>query len=108
MTNFLDVQPTVENRWRALLLFGRNVATYKFALGRALLQLREIEPDDRIPLEELALPYAHAICEHLKNAPKQATSASSRFLDRLLAPSMRTRSRRTSFETPRFFLASTT
>lgn len=84
MSNFLDVQPTVENRWRALLLFGRNVATYKFALGRALLELKD-RPDDRVPLDELALPYAQAICEHLIRAPKQATSASSRFLDRCRA-----------------------
>ena len=79
-TPFLEVQPTLENRWRALCLFGRNVATYKFALGRALLELRD-RPDDRISLEDLALPFATGVCEHLKAAPKQATSASSRFLD---------------------------
>ena len=81
MTNrFLDVQPTTENHWRALCLFGRNVATYKFALGRALLELRG-RPDDRVSLEDLALPFATGVCEHLQTAPKQATSASSRFLD---------------------------
>jgi hypothetical protein len=80
MTQFLDVQPTRENHWRALVLFGRNVATYKFALGRALLELRA-RPGDLVGLDELALPYAHGICEHLKAAPKQATSSSSRFLD---------------------------
>jgi hypothetical protein len=31
---FLEVQPSIENYWRALILFGRNVASYKFALGR--------------------------------------------------------------------------
>lgn len=77
---FLDVNPTRDNYWRALCLFGRNVATYKFALGDALLGLRS-RSDDRVSLEELALPFASTICEHLKTAPKQATSASSRFLD---------------------------
>jgi hypothetical protein len=37
---FLEVQPSVENCWRALILFGLNVASYKFALGKALLELR--------------------------------------------------------------------
>jgi hypothetical protein len=77
---FLQVQPTTENHWRALCLFGRNVASYKFALGRALLEARD-RPSDLVPLEELALPFALAICEHLKNAPKQTTSASSRFIE---------------------------
>jgi 5-methylcytosine-specific restriction endonuclease McrA len=80
MIRFLDVQPTRENHWRALVLFGRNVATYKFALGRALLELRA-RPGDLVRLDELAMPYAQAICDHLKAAPKQGTSASSRFLD---------------------------
>lgn len=80
MSTFLEVEPTIDNHWRALVLFGRNVATYKFALGRALLGLRDRD-DDLVSLEELALPYARAICEHLQTAPKQATSASSRFLD---------------------------
>ncbi len=66
MTDFLDVQPTLENHWRALVLFGRNVATYKFALGRALLEAKD-RGDERISLEELALPFASAICEHLES-----------------------------------------
>ena len=77
---FLEVQPSVENYWRALILFGRNVASYKFALGKALLELRRA-PGDLIKLDDLALPFARNICEHLRNAPKQATSQSSRFLE---------------------------
>lgn len=77
---FLEVQPSVENYWRALILFGRNVASYKFALGKALLELRAA-PGDLVKLDDLALPFARNICEHLSNAPKQATSQSSRFLE---------------------------
>ena len=77
---FLQVHPTTENHWRALCLFGRNIATYMFALGRALLELRD-RADDRVPFEDLTLPFAKGVCEHLLTAPKQATSASSRFLD---------------------------
>jgi hypothetical protein len=49
MMQFIEVQPTVENYWRALILFGRNVASYKFALGKALLELRAA-PGDLIKL----------------------------------------------------------
>jgi hypothetical protein len=80
MATFRDVRRTTENQWRALVLFGRNVASYKFALGQALLQLKG-QGSDLVALDDLALPYAKAICEHLKLAPKQATSGSSKFLD---------------------------
>jgi len=64
MMQFIEVQPSVENYWRALILFGRNVASYKFALGKSLLDLRAA-PGDLVKLEELALPFARNICEHL-------------------------------------------
>src|SRR5262249_42892566 len=63
-----------------LILFGRNVASYKFALGKALLELRAA-PGDLIKLDDLAVPFARNICEHLQKAPKQGTSQSSRFLE---------------------------
>jgi hypothetical protein len=77
---FLEVQPSIENYWRVLVLFGRNVASYKFALGKALLELRA-SPGDLVKLDDLALRFAKNICEHLHRATKQATSQSSRFLD---------------------------
>lgn len=80
MSTFLEVQPTLENHWRALMLFGRNVASYKFALGKTLLSLRAA-PGDIVRMEELATPFARHVCEHLRMSPKQATAQSSRFLD---------------------------
>ena len=41
MTLFTEVQPTLENYWRSIILFGRNVASYKFALGKSLLELSQ-------------------------------------------------------------------
>lgn len=73
MTHFLDTLPTTENRWRALILLGRNTASYKFALGKALLDLKAT-PGDLLRLDELALPFALNLCEHLKAAPKQGTT----------------------------------
>lgn len=34
--HFYEVSPTLENYWRAIILFGRNTASYKFALAKAL------------------------------------------------------------------------
>jgi hypothetical protein len=80
MHGFLDVQPTPANQWRSLVLFGRNVASYKFALAKSLLELSE-GADDLVRMDDLAVPFARHLCEHLIGAPKQATSSSSRFLD---------------------------
>ena len=52
---FYEVTPSLENYWRSVILFGRNVASYKFALGHALLEVSEGNPE-LIRLEDLALP----------------------------------------------------
>lgn len=66
--------------WRRIVLYGRNVASYKFALARALLQFGE-RGNDLILLSDLAVPFANEITRHLKLADTQATSKSSRFLE---------------------------
>lgn len=80
MTDFLARRPTLDANWRAVVLFGRNVASYKFALAKTLLGFTD-RSDDRVPLAELAAPFAKHLCEHLKTVDKQTTSRSSRFLD---------------------------
>jgi HNH endonuclease len=60
--------------------FGRNVASYKFALGQTLLDLGARQ-QTFVRLEDLAAPYAAAICEHLQVEDRQSTSAQSQFLD---------------------------
>src|SRR5262245_6621557 len=80
MTPFTDHLPSLDNRWRAVILFGRNVASYKFALGQALLEAAT-GGKTFLPLADLALPYARHIAAHLRLADRQATSPSSRFLD---------------------------
>jgi len=66
--------------WRAIVLFGRNVATYKFALAQALLELRPAS-GQLVTLEELAAPYTRHLREHLRLADKQGTFQRSQFLD---------------------------
>jgi hypothetical protein len=77
---FEEVYPSLDNYLRAVILFGRNVASYKFALGKCLLELAQ-QGRTVIPLTELALPFGRHIAHHLKLADKQGTFSSSRFLD---------------------------
>lgn len=80
MSEFYEIEPSLENYWRAVILFGRNVASYKFALAKSLSELKAKE-NTIITLDQLAAPFSQHICEHLKLVDKQATSSSSRFLD---------------------------
>lgn len=77
---FISYQPRLDDYWRGIILFGRNVATYKFALARALLELRPAA-GQVVPLEELAAPFARHLCQHLRSAGKQGTFQRSQFLD---------------------------
>lgn len=77
---FYEKTVTDETLWRSIILFGRNVATYKFALGKALLDLAR-EDKTLITLEELAEPYSRYLCEHLNLTEKQGTFQRSRFLE---------------------------
>ena len=83
MSEFYIKEPSLENYWRAIILFGRNVASYKFALAKSLLELKG-RPNDLIRMEELAEPFSRHLCEHLKQSPKQITSSSSMFIDSCL------------------------
>ncbi|MBT0721392.1 HNH endonuclease [Rosenbergiella collisarenosi] len=80
---FYQQEPTRENYWRGIILFGKNVASYKFALANALYDINS-SGNELIRLEDLALPYSQHICRHLQGAPKQITSRSSTFLDACL------------------------
>ncbi len=80
MLPFQDAAPTPAGDWRHIVRFGRNVASYKFALGQALLDLAARQ-QTFVPLPDLAVPYAVGLCEHLQIEDRQSTSAQSQFLD---------------------------
>ncbi|MCC6373273.1 MAG: HNH endonuclease [Moraxellaceae bacterium] len=80
MSKFYEIEPTLENYWRSIILFGRNVASYKFALAKSLYDLKD-SGQTLITLDQLAAPFAKHITEHLHTCDKQGTSESSRFLD---------------------------
>lgn len=77
---FKEQYPSLDSYWRSIILFGRNVATYKFALAKSLLAVAKCGKTV-ITLDELAIPYSQNLCDHIAMAPKQATSQSSAFLD---------------------------
>jgi len=80
MEYFKVDDPSLESQWRALILFGRNSATYKFAFAKSLLELIEDEVTT-ISLNDLAVPFVKNITNHLKDNDKQGSSNSSKFLN---------------------------
>lgn len=79
-TKFQINDPSLESQWRAIILFGKNSATYKFAFGKAIIELlgsgRTV-----LTLEELADPFSRNIIDHLRYSDKQGNSSSSKFLN---------------------------
>ena len=82
MSRFYEIEPSATNYWRAIILFGRNTASYKFALAKALYDFYH-QGQTLITLDELAVPYARHLCEHLKTKPKQSTREQNTFLNHL-------------------------
>ena len=78
---FVLVEPSLENYWRALILFGRNTASYKFALAKSLIEFGQQPGNDLIHLEELAKPFSKHLCEHLAKIDQQGTRPVGRFLE---------------------------
>ncbi|MGB9095597.1 HNH endonuclease [Erwinia sp.] len=76
---FYQADPKLEHYWRGVILFGKNVASYKFALAHALYDLKQ-PGNDLITLEMLAAPFARHLCDHLKQAPKQISGRQGQFL----------------------------
>jgi hypothetical protein len=78
--NFRENDISLESQWRAIILFGKNSATYKFAFGKALLQLTSSETNS-VTLKDLSPLFVESILQHLKLNNKQGNSGSSLFLN---------------------------
>lgn len=76
---FQKNDPSLESQWRALILFGKNCATYKFALAKSLLEWPNLD-ERRIKLKDLAIPFAKNMVRHIKQADRQSTSPTNTFL----------------------------
>ncbi|UUV26032.1 MULTISPECIES: HNH endonuclease domain-containing protein [Lysinibacillus] len=82
MNNYLDNDNTLESNFRSIYLFGRNVATYKFAFAKTLLELGESNKSF-VSLEELSPIFAKYMLEHIRDGKRQITSQSSKFISAL-------------------------
>ena len=80
MTVFYENDPSLQSYWRSIVLYGKNVASYKFALAKSLIDLKG-QPNDLIKLEDLASSFSKHLCEHLKHNDKQSTNPSNSFLN---------------------------
>ena len=78
---FFTADPTLSSYWRSIILFGRNSASYKFALAKSLIELSDQSGSDLVTLEQLAEPFSRHLCEHLLLADKQGNRASGKFLN---------------------------
>jgi hypothetical protein len=61
---FIPSTPTVEDCWRGVVLYGRNTASYKFALASALLELNP-KSGQLLKLEDLAPAFAKQVARLL-------------------------------------------
>jgi hypothetical protein len=82
MPTFFENDLSLQSYWRSIILYGKNVASYKFALAKSLIDLKK-NKNDLVKIEDLSNLFANHICEHLKNNDKQITSNSSEFLNTL-------------------------
>ena len=78
--NFQENDISLESQWRAIILFGKNSATYKFAFGKALLQLVSNETNS-VTLKDISPLFVDSILQHLKQNDKQGSSGPSSFLN---------------------------
>ena len=60
MKRFIDKSATIDTYWRSIILLGNNVASYKFALGKTLIDLSNYNTE--IKLDTIALPFAKHVC----------------------------------------------
>ncbi|QGQ95885.1 HNH endonuclease [Paenibacillus psychroresistens] len=79
MNEFLKNDKTLESQFRSIFLFGKNVATYKFALAKSLLELGQSDKGF-VSLEELSPIFAKHMLEHVRRDKRQITSSSSKFI----------------------------
>ena len=75
---FIQNDASNETNWRAIILQGKNTASYKFALAQALLTSQHNQ--SVVTLKDLAIPFALNVAKHLANNPKQTIGNRGVFL----------------------------
>ena len=70
--NFIGKNPSNETCWRAIILQGKNTASYKFALAKALIDTQGRHA--RVRISDLAEPFSKHVTSHLISQPRQSTA----------------------------------
>jgi 5-methylcytosine-specific restriction endonuclease McrA len=71
--------PQAVDSWRDIVLYGANTATYKFALGRSLLELARTGAST-VSLEDLAVPFSRHMVDHVRQVTRQSVTPSNRYV----------------------------
>jgi len=82
MNPFLYKDKTIESQFRAVYLFGRNVATYKFAFAKTILELGG-GVNSFVSLADLSPVYAKYMLEHIDDNKRQILNPTSKFISAL-------------------------
>jgi hypothetical protein len=76
----MSKEATPELYFRSLILYGQNVATYKFALGKSLLALANGGRTE-IHLDDLAAEFSRNMVNHVATGKSQCTNNISSYID---------------------------
>jgi len=68
---FQEGKPSLDSYWRSVVLFGNNVASYKFALAKSLLTLVD-DQTTYLSLEDLAVPFSRELATHAQIFERKA------------------------------------
>jgi 5-methylcytosine-specific restriction endonuclease McrA len=77
---FQKNDPDLVSQWRAIILFGQNTASYKFALAQTLLKFAK-EQKQVLTFDDIGESFTRFILEHVQSGKKQTTASSSKFLN---------------------------
>lgn len=80
MNEFIIKSPSIDAYFRGIILFGKNTASYKFTLGKAIIDLTK-QKKDFVSEKELAIPFIEYTNEHFQNGSSQITANSSKYFD---------------------------
>ncbi len=65
-------EPTVKDYWRAIILYGSNMSTYKMGLGHLLINYAS-KNSEKIPLQELSEDFIDLYSDKIKNNKHQSS-----------------------------------
>jgi hypothetical protein len=69
---FYENDLSLDTLWRSIVLIGKNTKSYKFALGKSIIQLAS-EGKQNLSMKDLAPYFARNTIEHVKSGNKQGT-----------------------------------